>query len=99
MYDIRSMWIPAYFKHLFLAGISRTTSRSESENSFYGKFLNSNLSLVEFWMRFDSALEEQRHKELHADNITLHSLPELKTDRSLENHGRDVYTHENFYIF
>lgn len=57
MYDIRSMWIPTYFNDMFLAGILRTTSRSESENSFFGNYLNKNLSLVEFWMRFDSAIE------------------------------------------
>ncbi|XP_057432975.1 protein FAR1-RELATED SEQUENCE 5-like [Lotus japonicus] len=99
MYDIRSMWIPAYFKDIFLAGILRTTSRSESENSFYGKFLNPNVSLVEFWMRFDSAIEAQRQKELLADNDSLHSQPKLKLNRNLEKHGSNVYTHENFYKF
>ncbi|XP_058774181.1 protein FAR1-RELATED SEQUENCE 5-like [Vicia villosa] len=99
MFDIRSMWIPAYFKDIFMAGILRTTSRSESENSFFGNYLNKNLSLVEFWMRFDSAIEAQRHKELLADNDTLHSFPELKLQMDLEKHGREVYTHENFYIF
>ncbi|GAU52020.1 hypothetical protein TSUD_418370, partial [Trifolium subterraneum] len=99
MYDLRSMWIPAYFKDTFMAGIMRTTSRSESENSFFGNYLNRNLTLVEFWIRFDSALEAQRHKELLADNDTLHSNPELKMHMDLEKHGRDVYTHEIFYIF
>ncbi|MCI36553.1 protein FAR1-RELATED SEQUENCE 5-like, partial [Trifolium medium] len=35
MYDIQSMWIPSYFRDILLGGILRTTSRSESENSFY----------------------------------------------------------------
>ncbi|XP_058753620.1 protein FAR1-RELATED SEQUENCE 5-like [Vicia villosa] len=99
MYDIRNMWIPTYFKDIFMAGVLRTTSRSESENSFFGNYLNKNLSLVEFWMRFDSAIEAQRHKELLADNDTFHSIPEMKLHMDLERHGRDVYTHENFYIF
>jgi hypothetical protein len=99
MYDIRKMWIPAYFNDIFMAGILRTTSRSESENSFFGNYLNKNLSLVEFWMRFNSAIEAQRHNELIADNDTLHSIPELKLHLDLEKHGREVYTHENFYIF
>jgi hypothetical protein len=84
MYDLRSMWIPAYFKDIFMAGILRTTSRSESENSFFGNYLNKDLSLVEFWMRFDSAIEAQRHKELLADNDTLHSIPQLKLYIDLE---------------
>ncbi|XP_058769118.1 protein FAR1-RELATED SEQUENCE 5-like [Vicia villosa] len=99
MYNIRNMWIPAYFRDIFLGGILRTTSRSESENSFYGNFLNPTIGLVEFWMRFESAIEAQRHKELLADNTSLHSLPILKLNRGLERHGRDIYTRENFYIF
>jgi hypothetical protein len=82
-----------------MAGILRTTSRSESENSFFGNYLNKDLSLVEFWMRFDSAIEAQRHKELLADNNTLHSIPQLKLQIDLEKHDREIYTHENFYIF
>lgn len=111
MYDIRSIWIPAYFKDVFMGGIFffflinimggilRTTSRPESENSFYGSFLNSHVGLVEFWMRFESAIEAQRHKELLADNDSLHYLPILKLNRGLEKHARDFYTRENFYIF
>jgi len=99
MYELRSMWTPAYFKDTFMAGVLRTTSRSESENSFFGNYLNANLTLVEFWMRFDSALGAQRHKELIAENNTLHSNSELKMHLNLEKHGREVYTHENFYIF
>jgi len=99
MFEIQSMWIPAYFKDVLLAGIMRTTSRSESDNSFYGNFLNPNVNLVEFWMRFDSAIEAQRHKELLAGNSSIHAIPKLMLDRDIERHARDVYTRENFYIF
>ncbi|XP_074278296.1 protein FAR1-RELATED SEQUENCE 5-like [Silene latifolia] len=34
-YGIRQFWIPAYFHDLFLGGLMRTTSRSESENHFF----------------------------------------------------------------
>jgi len=50
LYDIRDMWIPAYFRDLCLGEVLRTTSRSESENNFFSKFTNPHLSLVEFWM-------------------------------------------------
>lgn len=68
------MWISTYFKDTFLVGILRTTSRSESENSLFGNYLNKNLSLVEFWMRFNSAIESQRHTELLTDRITKISM-------------------------
>lgn len=35
MFEIREMWIPAYFRELPLSGLMRTTSRSESENYFF----------------------------------------------------------------
>ena len=35
LYDIRDMWIYAYFIDLFLGVVLRTTSRSESENNFF----------------------------------------------------------------
>ncbi|XP_074293114.1 protein FAR-RED IMPAIRED RESPONSE 1-like [Silene latifolia] len=53
MFDMRASWIPAYFRNLFLGELMRTTSRSESENSFFGNFMNPNLTLVEFLMRFE----------------------------------------------
>lgn len=45
-----------------------------SENSLLGNYLNKNLSLVEFWMRFNSAIESQRHTELLTDRITKISM-------------------------
>ena len=65
-YDIRDMWIPAYFRGLFLGAVLRTTSKSESENRFFSNFTNPHLSLVEFWMRFESAVDLQRHGQLRA---------------------------------
>ncbi|CAH9098786.1 unnamed protein product [Cuscuta europaea] len=62
MFEIRRLWIPAYFGDIFMAGLLRTTSRSESENIFFNEFTNSNFSLVEFYMQFESALDSQRHK-------------------------------------
>ncbi|XLS81565.1 hypothetical protein HN51_047396 [Arachis hypogaea] len=36
-------------------------------------------------MRFDFAIESQRHKKL-ADNVTLHPKPELKLHKNIEKH-------------
>jgi len=93
------MWIPAYFRDLFLGAVLRTTSRSESENRFFSNFTNPHLRLVEFWMRFESAVELQRHGQLQADNETFSSLPLLKTTKDLERHAGEIYTYANFYKF
>jgi len=55
--------------------------------------------LLEFWIRFETALEEQRQLELLNDNATLHSLSMLETPWGIESHARDVYTHTIFSIF
>jgi len=99
MFVIRDMWIPAYFRDLFLGDVLRTTSRSESENHFFSNFTNSHLSLVEFWMRFESAIELQRHGQLQLNNETSSSMPELKTTKEIEKHAAKIYTFANFYKF
>ncbi|XP_065855046.1 protein FAR1-RELATED SEQUENCE 5-like [Euphorbia lathyris] len=99
IFEIRKMWIPAYFRDLFLGGIMRTTSRSESENNFFTAFTNSHLSLVEFYMRFDSAMDAQRHNQAHNDNEAKHKRPVCKTPMGIETHGVDVYTTTVFYEF
>ncbi|XP_021762899.1 protein FAR1-RELATED SEQUENCE 5-like [Chenopodium quinoa] len=99
MYEIRHSWIPAYFKDLFLAGLFRTTSISESENSVFGSLTDKWLNLVEFWVRYESIIDRQRHNKKKSDHDTSHSLPILKTNHSIEKHARDIYTHANFYVF
>ncbi|XP_056695089.1 protein FAR-RED IMPAIRED RESPONSE 1-like [Spinacia oleracea] len=99
IYDKREMWIPAYFRDLFLCGIMRTTSRSESENNFYTKFANPHLTLVEFYMRFESALDAQRHTQGENDNSSKHKHPECKTCSAIEKFASEVYTTTVFYEF
>ncbi|XLR48069.1 hypothetical protein S83_032729, partial [Arachis hypogaea] len=77
----------------------RITFRFESKNLFFENYLNNHLNLVEFWMRFDSAIKSQRNKKKLLNNTNLHSRPELKLHKDIEKHGMKIYTHENFYIF
>uniref|UniRef100_A0A453S394 Protein FAR1-RELATED SEQUENCE n=1 Tax=Aegilops tauschii subsp. strangulata TaxID=200361 RepID=A0A453S394_AEGTS len=44
-------------------------------------------------------LEEQRHKELQEDHLSLHTMPVLKTSWAIEKHGSEVFTHEVFEDF
>lgn len=97
-FDQRRSWVPAYFSDIPLSGLLRTTSRSESANSFFSRLIGRKLALVEFWLRFDAALEEQRHKELEEDNITLHTIRNLKTEWVIEKHASEFFTHEVFSI-
>ncbi|PVH48490.1 hypothetical protein PAHAL_4G340600 [Panicum hallii] len=96
---IRESWIPVYFINIPLAGILRTTSRSESANSFFNRFIHRKLSFVEFWLRFDTALEYQRQEELKQDHKSLHTTPKLMTPWAMEKQCSMIYTHEIFDKF
>jgi len=89
----------AYFRDITLSGLLRTTSRSESANSYFSRFIRFKHALVEFWLKFDTALEDQRHQELEADNVTLHTIPVLKTSWGMEKHGSELFIHEVFIEF
>jgi hypothetical protein len=98
-YDIRESWIPAYFQNIPLAGLLRTTSRSESANSFFNRFIHRKLSFVEFWLRLDTALECQRQEELKEDHMTVHAMLQLITGWSVEKQGSMLYTRNVFKKF
>jgi len=99
IYEMRENWVPAYSRDIPFRGIMRTTSRSESENSFFAKFTNPHLTLGEFNLRFDSAMDAQRwtHSKLVADSKK--SSPRLLTPLALEEHASKFYTPVIFYKF
>ncbi|KAL2944187.1 Protein FAR1-RELATED SEQUENCE 5 [Bienertia sinuspersici] len=97
IYDIRKLWIPAYFRDLFMGGIMRTTSRSESENNFFTCFTNPHVTLVEFYMRYESAMDAQRHSLSNFDNDSKNKYPELKTPLLIDKHASQLYTTTVFY--
>ncbi|XP_074304489.1 protein FAR1-RELATED SEQUENCE 5-like [Silene latifolia] len=99
MFDIRSSWIPAYFRDIYLGGIMRTTSRSEYENSFFGNFTNPHLTLVEFWMRFQSAMDAQRWKYAKVTADDKNSSPKLSTPLLLEKNLSSLHHHFVFINF
>ncbi|XP_019164429.1 PREDICTED: protein FAR1-RELATED SEQUENCE 5-like [Ipomoea nil] len=97
MFEARKHWIPAYFRDVFMGGLLRTTSRSESENYAYSRFSGPQSSLVEFMMNFDSALRSQRNTnaKLNSDNEGYN--PDMKTPLGIEKHASIVYTITVFY--
>ncbi|KAK9073289.1 hypothetical protein SSX86_007613 [Deinandra increscens subsp. villosa] len=47
MFGIRKSWIPAHNKDELFSGLMRTTSRSESENQFFGQLCNSRTTFLD----------------------------------------------------
>ncbi|VFQ95890.1 unnamed protein product [Cuscuta campestris] len=97
LFAIRTSWIPVYFRDLFMIGLLRTTSRSESENSFFGDFKNNYFTLVEFYMQFESAMDSQRHKTADLDSDSEACIPVYKTPLAIEKHASFFYTLTIFY--
>ncbi|KAK1429767.1 hypothetical protein QVD17_11985 [Tagetes erecta] len=92
IYDMRESWIPAYYRDELMSGLMRTTSRSESENHFFGQVCNVRSTLLEFLTHFETAIESQRHNQRKNDHDTRYTRPQLKTDFVLEKQASQIYT-------
>ncbi|XP_074300220.1 protein FAR1-RELATED SEQUENCE 5-like [Silene latifolia] len=99
VFAIRQKWIPAYFRDLPLGCLLRTTQRSESSNSYFKRFECHFGTLAEFWMRYNSAIEQQRHTQWRVDNANEHSMLEKVGPMKVEMHASLVYTHPIFADF
>ncbi|XP_073017887.1 protein FAR1-RELATED SEQUENCE 5-like [Primulina eburnea] len=98
MYELRHKWVPAYFNHVFSAGMS-SSQRSESSHSFFKKYVCSNNSLMDFVIRFNKALRHQRHNELVADHTDLNKRPKVKSNWPMELQMVNVYTKNKWLEF
>nr|GEV26592.1 hypothetical protein [Tanacetum cinerariifolium] len=98
MFNLREMWLPAYFIDSPLFGLMRTTSRSESENAFFKSFTNHGSTLVNFKMCFESAMERQRYRQEILDFKTFDSAPKIHTKLKIKIHASKVYTRTIFLL-
>ncbi|XP_074271368.1 protein FAR1-RELATED SEQUENCE 6-like [Silene latifolia] len=98
-YAIRGQWVMAHCRDLKMASVMRTTQRSESENSIFKRFEHKSGTLVEFWMRFESAMDQQRHAQKRLDNSDKHSSAKTSTHLAFESHAAKLYTYSAFDTF
>src|SRR5436189_4872281 len=77
--------------------VLRTTSCSESQNSFFQSFHQPWEILVEFWFKFDTALEKQRYTNEQLNFEGLKSDPQVKTPLLIEKYAAGMYTRAAFY--
>ncbi|XP_074266536.1 protein FAR-RED IMPAIRED RESPONSE 1-like [Silene latifolia] len=63
------------------------------------RFEHKSGTLVEFWMRFESAMDQQRHIQKQLDNMDKHSSATVSTHLALEIHDAKVYTYSAFNKF
>ncbi|XP_073526480.1 uncharacterized protein [Phyllobates terribilis] len=92
MFDLRHLWIPAYFQNVHMGALLRTTSRSESQNFFFSHFIGSTSSLVVFMLQFENAIDSQRHNHRKNDYESSTRRPLMRTPTELEVHCAKLFT-------
>lgn len=97
MFEIRSKWIPAYFRDEHMFGLMRTTSRSESENHFFGQLTSTRLTLVELLSHFDTAMDSQRFAYNKNQHDSRYTTPDFRTDSPIERDVAQLYSRTIFY--
>nr|XP_017239627.1 PREDICTED: protein FAR1-RELATED SEQUENCE 1-like [Daucus carota subsp. sativus] len=96
MFRKRISWIPAYFYDIEMAGLLRTTSRSESSYSFFQHFHERGDTLVEFFSSFESAMDKQRLRTIEDDRNS-GKTPRMETPLHIEKYAAQVYTLALYY--
>ncbi|XP_025628671.1 protein FAR1-RELATED SEQUENCE 6-like [Arachis hypogaea] len=95
LYDDRRMWVPIYFKGEFWTTM-RSTQRTESMHAFYGGFLHSKTSLVQFVHEYDNVLRVKEQRELEDDAVDLRGVIPCATSSPIEKQFQQDYTTSMF---
>ncbi|KAL2927593.1 Protein FAR1-RELATED SEQUENCE 5 [Bienertia sinuspersici] len=95
LFDEREMWVPAYVRHLFWAGM-KTTQRSESIHSFFDGYVNKIARLCEFPQQYSYAMEVRDNEEKEADANCWKYTRTLLTAFPFDAQFRDVYADAKF---
>ncbi|XP_061373449.1 protein FAR1-RELATED SEQUENCE 5-like [Gastrolobium bilobum] len=98
MYTSRHHWAKAYLKDTFFAGMT-TSGRSESINSFFDGYVNSNTMLNDFVIQYDKAIKSRRDAEEDEDFKTINTKAILETAHPIEATAGERYTRKMFEIF
>ncbi|XP_020253917.1 protein FAR1-RELATED SEQUENCE 5-like [Asparagus officinalis] len=88
-------------KHLFgyFRNGMRSTQRSESINSFFDGYVNSQTQLKEFVTQYEKAVTHRRLSEAHEDFRTLNTKPQFHLGHPIERQAGSSYTRTMFHVF
>ncbi|XP_052622359.1 protein FAR1-RELATED SEQUENCE 5-like [Lactuca sativa] len=84
MFTIRDSWIPRYFSDIPMCGLMKTTSRSESMNSFFNTYSESENLLLNFMMNYATAIQKQRNTQRELDRASKKASYKMQTPREIE---------------
>ncbi|KAJ9544177.1 LOW QUALITY PROTEIN: hypothetical protein OSB04_023884, partial [Centaurea solstitialis] len=89
-------WLKSLYPNVLFDEKLKTTSRSESINSFFNAFSHYGNTLVFFMKSFDAALDKQRFTQRKLDHVTRSTIPKFLTLCKIERHASNVYTRRVF---
>ncbi|XP_021741342.1 protein FAR1-RELATED SEQUENCE 5-like [Chenopodium quinoa] len=89
------MWVPAYVKEFFWAGM-KTTQRVESINRFFYGYVDCKIKLHEFPQKYCMALDQRVRDELSADARCSKYLKRLVSGFKVEKIFQKLYTDNKF---
>ncbi|XP_021749729.1 protein FAR1-RELATED SEQUENCE 6-like [Chenopodium quinoa] len=95
LFKERHMWIPAYMREYFWAGM-KTTQRVESINSFFDAFVNRKTRLCEFLVRYTRAMKKRVSDENEADAKATKYIRRLVRGFKHEKLFQKLYTDAKF---
>ncbi|KAL6602904.1 hypothetical protein ACP70R_043265 [Stipagrostis hirtigluma subsp. patula] len=98
LYDNRHLWVPAYVKDTFWAGMS-STQRSESVNAFFDGYVNARTTLKQFVEQYDNALRDKVEKENKSDCKSFQEEIPCITHYEFERQFQKACTNEKFREF
>uniref|UniRef100_A0A8I6XIR3 Protein FAR1-RELATED SEQUENCE n=1 Tax=Hordeum vulgare subsp. vulgare TaxID=112509 RepID=A0A8I6XIR3_HORVV len=98
LYGNRNLWVPAYVKDTFWAGMS-STQRSESVNAFFDGYVNSRTTLKQFAEQYENALRDKVEKENKADSKSFQEVIPCITHYDFEGQFQAAYTNAKFEEF
>ncbi|XP_052621852.1 protein FAR-RED ELONGATED HYPOCOTYL 3-like [Lactuca sativa] len=84
MFTIRDSWIRGYFSDIPMCGLMKTTSRSESMNSFFNTYSESGNLLLNFMMNYDTAIQKQMNTQRELDRASKKASYKMQTPREIE---------------
>ncbi|KAL7612083.1 hypothetical protein Lser_V15G07939 [Lactuca serriola] len=92
MFTTRDSWIPGYFSDISMCGLRKTTSKSESMNSFFNTYSESGNLLLNFMMNYDTAIQKQRNTQRELDKESKKTSYKMQTPRETELQALKVCT-------
>ncbi|XP_021724130.1 protein FAR-RED ELONGATED HYPOCOTYL 3-like [Chenopodium quinoa] len=91
----RHMWVPAYMKEYFWAGM-KTMQRVEIINRFFDGFVNRHTKLYEFPEKYSQALKKRVDDEIDADDRDRKYIRRLVSVFKVERFFQKIYTNAKF---